>query len=187
MSFLRSLQLCPAIATISSFAGTVQRLPALPNGAVAQSLQVDAAGSIYTAGSLPPASPKSTADKTDAFVAKLSPDGSKVLYFTVLGGSGADAAAALAVGSDNSVYVTGTTNSSDFPVSPGALQTTFAGQDQAFAAKLDPSGALKYATYIGGAAVTNGLAIAVDSTGDAFILGSGTPTGVGPYRGRQSH
>jgi len=106
MNFLRGFLLLFAIGTMPLLCGTVQQLPALPNGAVAQALQVDAAGDIYVAGSLPPKSPKFSADTSDAFVAKLSPGGSKVLYFTVLGGSGADAATALAVGSDDSVYVT---------------------------------------------------------------------------------
>ena len=142
------------------------------------------AGNIYVAGLLPPKSPKSSADTSDAFVAKLSPDGSKTLYFTVLGGSGADAATALAVGSDDSVYVTGTTSSSDFPVTPGALQTVYGGQkEQAFAAKLDPSGVTKYATYIGGIVDTGGVGIAVDSAEDAFVLGSGAPTGVAVIAG----
>jgi hypothetical protein len=81
---------------------------------VAQALQMDAAGNIYVAGSLPPKSPKSSADTSDAFVSKLSQDGSKVLYFTVLAGWGVDAATALAVGSDDSVHVMGMANSSDF-------------------------------------------------------------------------
>jgi uncharacterized protein (TIGR03437 family) len=184
MNFHRGFLVSFIIGAIPSFGGTVQQLPALPNGAVAQALQVDSAGNIYVAGSLPPKSPKSSADTSDAFVAKLSPDGSKTLYFTVLGGSGADAATALAVGSDDSVDVTGTTSSSDFPVTPGALQTVYGGQmEQAFAAKLDPSGVAKYATYIGGKVDTAGVGIAVDSAGDAFVLGSGGPTGLAQITG----
>lgn len=167
---------CFAIATVSSFAGTIQPLPALPQAAVAQTLQTDGAGNIYVAGSLPPATPHLSADTSDAFVAKLSPDGSTVLYFTVLGGSGADAAAALALGSDNSAYVTGTTSSTDFPVTRGALQTT---AGNSFVVKVDPTGAVKYATYIGG----SNASIVVDAAGDAFVLGAGAPTGVTPIAG----
>jgi uncharacterized protein (TIGR03437 family) len=189
MNSLRGLFLCITIAAISSFGGTVQQLPALPDGAVAQALQVDAAGNIYAAGSLPPKSPTSAADTTDAFVAKLTPDGSKVVYFAVLTGSGADAATALAVGPDDSAYVTGTTSSTNFPVTPGALQTKYGVQNtkssdtQTFVVKLDPSGAIVYSTYIGGRAVTNGLGIVTDSAGDAFVLGTGAPTGVAPIAG----
>jgi uncharacterized protein (TIGR03437 family) len=184
MNFLRVLLLF-AISASAIFAGTAQQLPALPNGAVAQALETDSGGNIYVAGSLPPKNPKSAADTSDAFVAKLSSDGSKVLYFSVLGGSGADSAVALAVGSDDSAYVTGTTSSSDFPVTKGALQTFFGGeQDDAFAAKLNPNGATIYATYIGEASYTFAENIAIDGAGDAFILGGGgIPPGVTPIAG----
>jgi uncharacterized protein (TIGR03437 family) len=189
MNIFRGLFLSIPIAAISMFGGTAQQLPALPYGAVAQALQVDAAGNIYVAGSLQPGIPKSAADKTDAFVAKLSADGSKVLYFTELTGSGADTATALALGPNDSVYVTGTTNSSDFSVTPGALQTVYGVQNsqssdaQAFAVKLDSNGATVYATYIGGTAVAAGVGIAVDGAGDAFVLGTGLPTGVAAIPG----
>lgn len=176
---------CSALASISQLHATVQRLPALPHAAVPQAIQTDVAGNIYVAGSLPPATPRAAGDKSDAFVAKLSPDGSTVLYFTVLAGSGADAAIALAVGSDNSAYVTGTTSSSDFPVTPGALRTILGGQDS-FVAKLDPSGRAAYATYIGGSGVAVSAGIAIDAAGDAFILGTGTPTGAPPITGGDS-
>jgi uncharacterized protein (TIGR03437 family) len=182
---MRALLLLVAIGTIPSFGGTVQQLPALPNGAIAQALQVDAAGDIYVAGVVPPKSPKSSADTSDAFVAKVTSDGSKVLYFTVLGGSNEDGATALAVGSDDSVYVTGTTKSNDFPVTPGALQTFFGGElASAFAAKLDGNGIIIYATYLGETSYTIGQNIAIDATGDAFILGGGSiPPGVPPIDG----
>jgi uncharacterized protein (TIGR03437 family) len=177
---MRALLLSFAFGAIPSFGGTVQQLPALPNGATAQALQVDAAGNIYVAGVVPPKNPKSSADTTDAFVAKLSSDGSKVLYFTVLGGSNEDGATALAVGSDDSVYVTGTTKSTDFPVTPGALQTFFGGElASAFAAKLDANGTTIYATYLGETSYTIAENIAIDGAGDAFILGGGSiPPGV---------
>jgi len=172
------------ISAAAALPGTVQPLPALPNGATAQALQLDAAGNIFVAGSLAPASPKSSADTSDAFVAELAPDGSKVVYFTVLGGSGADQAAALAVGSDDSVYVTGATSSRDFPVTSRALETMYGGAaKEAFAAKLGPNGAIVYATYIGGGAMTGGIGIAADAAGDAFVLGTGAPEGVAAIAG----
>jgi len=75
---------------------------------------------------------------------------------------------------DGSVYLTGNTASSDFPTTPGSMQTAKgnSGNEQAFAAKLDPKGKLVYATYIGGPTVTQGLAITVDSAGNAFITGN---------------
>ncbi len=92
-------------------------------------MQLNAAGNIYIAGSLTPAS-KAVLSMTSAFVAKLSADGSQLFYFTVLAGSIADAATALALGSDGSAYVTGNTNSPDFPVTAGALQPTYIGGGQ---------------------------------------------------------
>src|SRR6202044_1255842 len=71
-------------------------------------------------------------------------------------------------------YLTGNPACSDFPTTPGSMQTAKgnSGNEQAFAAKLDPKGKLVYATYIGGPTVTQGLAITVDSAGNAFITGN---------------
>ena len=63
----------------------------------------------------------------DAFVAKLDPSGSHLLYSTYLGGSGADGAFGLAVDATGAVYVAGGTQSTDFPTTPGALSTTYTG------------------------------------------------------------
>ena len=179
MNFLAGSLISLSIGAIPLLCGTARQLPALPDGAKAVALQQDASGNIYVAGSIAPKVPRSTADTSDVFVAKVSPDGGKILYTRVLGGSSADAAVALAVGSDDSVYVTGTTSSNDFPVTPGAMQTAFGGElDDAFAAKLDPSGNIVYATYAG-ATYTFAEDIAIDGAGDAFILGSGgLPPGV---------
>lgn len=104
------------------WAGSVELLPgALPGGTAVKAIQLDASGNIYAAGSITPQAPKSNVDLSDAFLAKLSPDGSTLLYFVTLGGSGEDQAAAIAVRPDGSVYVTGLA-SSDFPVTAGALQ-----------------------------------------------------------------
>jgi len=139
-------------------------------------MQLDAAGNIYLAGSFTPAS-KSVLGMTSAFVAKVSADGSKLLYFTALGGSSTDAAFALAVGSDGSAYVTGNTNSSDFPVTAGALQSPYigGGQNQGFLAKVNPAGSLAYATFINGTVSTQITGMALDGSGDVFLTGIGGP------------
>jgi DNA-binding beta-propeller fold protein YncE len=113
---------------------------------------------------------------TDAFVAKLSADGSTVLYFTVLAGSSTGAATALALGSDGSAYVTGNTNSSDFSVTAGALQATYSGggQNQGFLVKVNPAGTMVYSTFINGAS-TQVTGIALDSAGEVFLTGIGGP------------
>lgn len=116
----------------------------------------------------------------DAFVAELSPDGSRLVYSTFLGGSGHDRANTLALGDDGSVAVTGFTGSGDFPVTRGALQPSFGGgtatvEDvavDAFAAKLSPDGSrLVYSTYLGGSGDDVGNSVAVDDDGSAYYTG----------------
>jgi uncharacterized protein (TIGR03437 family) len=125
----------------------------------------------------------------DAFVAKFSPAGS-LLYLTYLGGSGDDVASTLAVDGAGDVYVTGSTNSTDFPVTTSAYQSQFHGMGgaglvsgtnyggevirtgDAFVAKLAPSGnKLLYSTYFGGMFDDIGMAIAVDGAGNAYVAG----------------
>ena len=115
------------------------------------------------------------------FVLKLSADGSTTIFATYLGGSGSDAASAIAVDSTGDVYLTGAATSSDFPL-VHAAQNRFGGVVEgfetgtfgdAFVAKLDPKGAtLLYSTYLGGAAADQGNAIAVDVNGNAYVVGA---------------
>lgn len=93
------------------------------------------------------------------FAAKLSADGAKVLYFTVLAGSFNDTAAALAVGPDGSAYVGGNTFSPDFPLTAGALDATWSGGAQGFLVKVNPTGSLVYAAFINGAGEVTGIAL----------------------------
>lgn len=150
-------------------------------------LTVDSAGNIYTAGSAQTgfvttsgALQSANAGALDAFVLKLSADGTTPLYATFLGGSGNDAAFAIAVDSTFEVYLTGATASPDFPLANPA-QTQFGGAlahfadwfGDAFVAKLDPKGAtLLYSTYLGGVAADAGNAIAIDANGNAYVAGS---------------
>ncbi len=108
----------------------------------------------------------------DAFVAKLNPAGSQLVYSTYLGGSKDDFANHLALDSAGNVYVGGETNSLDFPTQ-NPLQPNFGGGPRdAFVAKLNPDGsALVYSTYLGGSRVDSAYGIAVDSTGNAYVAG----------------
>ena len=109
---------------------------------------------------------------SDAFVTKLSPGGSSLVYSTYLGGSKDDLGKAIAVDSSGSAYVAGQTFSSDFPVVSGAVQESYGGAGDAFVAKLSPSGSsLEYSTFLGGSATDEALGIAVDSVGDAYVTG----------------
>lgn len=109
----------------------------------------------------------------DVFVAKLSPDGSRLEYSTCLGGSGADFGSGIAVDSSGAAYVTGETRSSNFPTK-NAAQTDPRVTDEsgdAFVAKLDPDGDLAYSTYLGGSRIDRAAGIAVDPTGAAYVTG----------------
>jgi uncharacterized protein (TIGR03437 family) len=113
----------------------------------------------------------------DAFVSKLDPTGSQLLYSTYLGGSAPDGAFAVAVDKPGSVYVTGGTSSADFPTTPGALQATYTGPSgqnpptlvgNAFVTKFDAFGNLIYSTFVGTYGA-EGTAIAVDGHGQVAV------------------
>src|SRR5439155_18785100 len=106
------------------------------------------------------------------FVAKLDPNGSALVYSTLLGGSFDDGGQGIAVDAAGNAYVTGSTQSADFPTTPGAFQTTFGGGGDAFVTKLTPTGSgLVYSTYLGRSDDDEGLAIAVDISGNAYVTG----------------
>lgn len=149
------------------------------------SIAVDAAGNLYMTGSttstnltmVNSAQPvkSGSSDSYDVYIAKLNPSGSTFLDSTYLGGSGDEFNAAIAVDSFGNAYVTGQTSSTDFPVS-NAVQSTSGGNIDAFVAKLSPTGVLRYSTYLGGSGSDFGLAIAVDSSGNAFVAGKTVST-----------
>jgi hypothetical protein len=145
----------------------------------ARGIAVDGAGNAIVAGStdstdfptvaaLQPAE----AGNFDAYVAKLTSDGSALIYSTYLGGSYIDYALGVAADADGNAYVLGWTESSDFPTTPDAFQTTLRGQANAYVAKLDPAGsALVYSTYLGGREQEIARGIAVDAAGNAYVTG----------------
>jgi hypothetical protein len=103
----------------------------------------------------------------DAFVVKMSPDGSAESYGTFLGGTGDDRAYAIAVDINNQAFVTGSTDSTSFPVVSGASQSTLAGGTDAFVAGLSADGTtLTMSTYLGGSGNDAGYGIAVDYPGN---------------------
>jgi uncharacterized protein (TIGR03437 family) len=118
----------------------------------------------------------------DAFVSKVSADGTKLIYSTYLGGSGTSGATAIAVDATGNAYVTGATTSKDFPVTTGAYQTAYAGaggqritiiaSGDAFVTKMDPTGKLVYSTFLGGSKDDIGIGIAIDGAGNAYVAGS---------------
>ena len=113
----------------------------------------------------------------DAFVTKLNPTGTKVIYSTYLGGSSGDAAYGIALDASGNAYLTGATSSSDFPVTPGAWQPVCCGLNDVFVTKLNAKGSsLIYSTHVGvGGEGTRGFGIAIDGTGAAYITGNAGP------------
>jgi Beta-propeller repeat len=108
----------------------------------------------------------------DAFVTKLNPGGSALVYSTYLGSSGSDIGYAISVNASGNAYVTGLAGAANFPTTPGAAQDVFGGGFDAFAAELEPDGSgLVYSTFAGGKYGDLAYAIALDRSGDAFIGG----------------
>jgi hypothetical protein len=113
--------------------------------------------------------------KQDAFVVKLNPSGSALDYATYIGGSGAEVPIGIGIDSAGSAFIAGTTSSSDgtFPAVNGPSSRYHGGPNDAFVAKLNRAGtALDYAGFIGGTGDDQGLGMAVDSAGNAYIAGS---------------
>jgi hypothetical protein len=126
----------------------------------------------------------------EAFVAKISADGSTLLYSTYLGGKNRETASGIAVDNFGDAYVTGTTLSPDFPVSTGSFNTECGGDGKcgasfntggllvtnAFVTELNPAGsAIVYSGFLGEYENVNGQAIAVDSNGNAYVTGQTGP------------
>ncbi len=108
----------------------------------------------------------------DAFVSKFNTAGSALVYSTYLGGSGQDFAEGIAADSSGNAYVTGSTSSAAFPTG-NALQPALAGGQDGFVAKFNAAGsALLYSTFLGGSGTDESRAIAIDSSGSAYLTGS---------------
>lgn len=160
------------------------------HGDVGVGIAVDATGSAYITGTATsPEFPISSAFQLnrgdlfyeDVFVSKLSPDGSRLLYSTFVGGVYGDDPQGIAIDKDGSVYVTGITGSPDYPTTTGVVQRRHAGtnptdenqqNDDAFVTKLTNQGSLVYSTFLGGAVDDAGWGIAADSNGNAYVVGS---------------
>jgi hypothetical protein len=134
-------------------------------------------GEAYVTGyteslTFPPAGAQPNQPLRDAFVAKLNASGSGLVYATYLGGDGADAGMGITVDAEGQAYVTGFTESTDFPTVPAGPLFDHQGGRDAFVTKLNATGtAFQYSTYLGGAADDAGLGIAVDAAGNAYVTG----------------
>ena len=154
---------------------------------VATGLVLDSGGNAYIVGSttsnnFPPKNPiiSSIPGASAGFVTKLNSSGNALVYSTYLGGSNADFAVAVAVDGSGNAYVTGGTNSPDFPTTSGVVQTT-CGSDgncngalyDAFVTVINSAGSgYVYSTFLGGEASDEGFGIAVDGSKNAYVIGS---------------
>jgi hypothetical protein len=145
-------------------------------------ISVDVAGSAYVTGQTIapdfPTTPGAFATARnggarDAFVTKLNPAGSGLLYSTYLGGTSTDIGHGIAVDAAGSAYVTGQTLSNNFPTTAGAFDASWNGSNDVFVTKLNPAGSapLLYSTYVGGGSSDVGFGIAIDAAGNAYMTG----------------
>jgi uncharacterized protein (TIGR03437 family) len=191
--------------------------PAVFEGDAATALAIDSSGNAYvtgyahsadfpvTAGAFQTTNKAATTAGVNslipgynAFVSKINPSGSVLVFSTYLGGSGVtipygqgyeqiygDGANAISVDNAGNVYVAGGAYSADFPVTAGAYQTTLRAAQpvaninqigsNAFVAKLNPAGAnLVYATFLGGSGADSANAMAIDGSGNAYVSGATT-------------
>jgi hypothetical protein len=147
-------------------------------------IAVDSAGSAYVAGGTTsntfPTTPLAFQPAfggglTDAFVTKLDPTGSVLVYSTYLGGSVNDEARGVAVDATGNAYVTGSTGSGNFPLTAEAFDRALGGNVDAFVTKLNAAGsALVYSTYLGGSGIEGGESIALNAFGEAHVAGATT-------------
>lgn len=144
-------------------------------------IAVDVAGNAYLTGMTESASFPTTAGSldrvlsgsADAFVVKLNPSGTALVYSTFLGGPGDDRGAAIAVDASGNAYVTGVSYSSDFPTTTGAAQRSYGGSGDAFISGLNAAGTgLLYSTYLGGSGTDSGMGIARASSGSVIVTGT---------------
>ena len=128
----------------------------------------------------------------DAFVTKFNPnlpDGASLLYSTYLGGRNADYGTGIAVDSAGIAYVTGATESANFPTKN--QYQTYQGDSDVFVAKLDTNASgdasLLYSTYLGGRRLDQGFGIAIDAAGNAYVTGRTESTNFPTKNQYQTH
>jgi hypothetical protein len=144
---------------------------------VGNGIAVDGNGNVYVTGStdsnaFPVRNPFQTTlgGDIDAFITKFSPN-QEIIYSSYLGGQDFESAYSVAVDASGNAYVTGDTESSNFPTR-NAFDDSYNGSGDIFVTKISPSGRLLFSTYLGGNGFDFGGAIAVDRNGFAYVTGA---------------
>lgn len=171
------------LAKISPDGSTVEYSTRVPGSVRLSNVAVDSDGAAHIVGEGYPDLPVTTTalgpaptDSTEGFVATIDPTGSRMLHTAFLGGSGNDHAGDVHVTADGATYVSGSTDSPDFPTTPDAYDRTFnGGSSDAFVVKIAPSGdQFLWSTFIGSSGKDPGAAMAVRRDGGVVLSGIST-------------
>jgi hypothetical protein len=202
-AFVTKLNPTGSALVYSTYLGGSSSILNTPCEACGTSIAVDSAGNAYvcglTAESTFPITPgayqsvfMSTTKGHDAFITKLNPTGTALVFSTYLGGTQDDGATGIGLDASGNVWLKGNTQSSDFPVTPGAFQTVLGGLFDSYVAELDPTGSqLLYSSYIGGAGTEFGgatrvLALDSQSPPNVYVTGytnsTNFPTTAGSFQ-----
>ncbi len=123
----------------------------------------------------------------NVFAAKINAAGNALVYVTYLSGSEDEEGNRITVDTTGNAYLTGATWSPDFPTTPGVFQGGFGGREDAWVAKLDPTGRLVFSTYLGGGDADEAYDVAVDSTGYVYVIGETYSTNFPVFNAMQSN
>jgi hypothetical protein len=155
------------------------------SGDIGYDIAIDGSGNAYITGwtnstdydITPGAFQTTNGGNYDVFVTKLNNTGTDLIYSTYIGGSGWNESYGIAIDGSGNAYITGYTLSTNYDITPGAFQTSNAGNRDVFVTKLNSTGTgLIYSTYIGGSGDDYGYAIAIDGSGNAYITGQTNST-----------
>jgi len=144
-------------------------------------IHVDALGAVYVVGASSDDFPTTQSsfqpsmagtDSWSAIIAKMNPSGTNLIYSSFLGGTDMDTAYAVEVDDEGCAYITGYTESTDFPTTPGVHQRDLRGDLSAFVTKMSADGSeLEFSTLLEGGGTHSGRGIAVDAGGYVYVAG----------------
>ena len=148
-------------------------------GDQANAIAVDTAGNVYVTGQTSStdllifnAAQNTQHGGTDAFVFKLDPTGTVLLYSTYFGGLSSDEGHSIAVDGAGNAYITGYTSSDNLPTTANATQKARSGGPDAYLLKLSPAGnSMLFSTFLGGTGEDRGTAVALDPKGGIYVTG----------------